>query len=98
MAQSTVKLIVDASNAISPLKRVNDQTKLLSQNTNKLKGRLDKSNRSIRDTGRSAKTASSGVGSLLGALKPLLAALAVVGTARFVFVKTAELESQPREQ
>ena len=94
MAQSTVKLIVDASNAISPLKRVNDQTKLLSQNTNKLKGRLDKSNRSIRDTGRSAKTASSGVGSLLGALKPLLAALAVVGTARFVFVKTAELESQ----
>ncbi len=94
MAQSTVKLIVDASNAISPLKRVNDQTKLLSQNTNKLKGRLDKSNRSIRDTGRSAKTASSGVGTLVGALKPLLAALAVVGSARFVFVKTAELESQ----
>ncbi len=94
MAQSTVKLIVDASNAISPLKRVNDQTKLLSQNTNKLKGRLDKSNRSIRDTGRSAKTASAGVGTLVGALKPLLAALAVVGTTRFVFVKTAELETQ----
>ncbi len=94
MAQSTVKLIVDASNAISPLKRVNDQTKLLSQNTNKLKGRLDKSNRSIRDTGKSAKTASAGVGTLVGALKPLLAALAVVGSARFVFVKTAELESQ----
>jgi len=94
VAQSTVKLIVDASNAISPLKRVNDQTKLLSQNTNKLKGRLDKSNRSIRDTGKSAKTASAGVGTLVGALKPLLAALAVVGSARFVFVKTAELESQ----
>jgi len=94
VAQSTVKLIVDASNAISPLKRVNDQTKLLSQNTNKLKGRLDKSNRSIRDTGRSAKTASAGVGTLVGALKPLLAALAVVGTTRFVFVKTAELETQ----
>ena len=94
MAQSTVKLIVDASNAISPLKRVNDQTKLLSQNTDKLKGRLDKSNKSIRDTGASAKTAQSGVKGLVGALKPLLAALAVVGTARFVFVKTAELESQ----
>jgi len=94
VAQSTVKLIVDASNAISPLKRVNDQTKLLSQNTDKLKGRLDKSNKSIRDTGASAKTAQSGVKGLVGALKPLLAALAVVGTARFVFVKTAELESQ----
>ena len=51
MAQSTVKLIVDAQNAINPLKRVNDQTKQLSQNTDKLKGRLDKSNRSLRDTG-----------------------------------------------
>ena len=94
MAQSTVRLIVDAQNAIAPLKRVNDQTKKLSQTTDKLKGRLDKSNRSLRDTGRSAKAASGGVKGLLGALKPLLAALAVVGTARFIFVKTAELETQ----
>jgi len=94
VAQSTVRLIVDAQNAINPLKRVNDQTKQLSQNTNKLKGRLDKSNRSIRETGSSAKTASTGVKGLVGALKPLLAALAVVQTAKFVFFKTAELESQ----
>ena len=94
MAQSTVRLIVDAQNAINPLKRVNDQTKILSKNTNALKGRLDKSNRSLRDTGRSAKTAQTGVKGLVGALRPLLAALAVVGTARFVFVKTAELETQ----
>jgi len=94
VAQSTVRLIVDAQNAITPLKRVNDQTKKLSQTTDKLKGRLDKSNRSLRDTGRSAKAASGGVKGLLGALKPLLAALAVVGTARFIFVKTAELETQ----
>ena len=94
MAQSTVRLIVDAQNAITPLKRVNDQTKKLSQTTDKLKGRLDKSNRSLRDTGRSAKVASTGVKGLVGALRPLLAALAVVGTARFIFVKTAELETQ----
>ena len=94
MAQSTVRLIVDAQNAINPLKRVNEQTKQLSQNTDKLKGRLDKSNKSIRDTGTSAKTAQSGVKGLVSALKPLLAALAVVQTAKFVFVKTAELESQ----
>ena len=94
MAQSTVKLIVDAQNAIAPLKRVNEQTKALSSSTDKLKGRLDRSNRSLKNTGRAAKTASAGVGTLVGALKPLLAALAVVGTARFIFVKTAELETQ----
>ena len=94
MAQSIVTLIVDAQNAINPLKRVNDQTKQLSQNTNKLKGRLDKSNRSIRETGSSAKQASSGVKTLTGALGPLLKALAVAATARFIFVKTAELETQ----
>ena len=94
MAQSTVKLIVDAQNAIRPLQRVNDQTKALSSNTNKLKGRLDKSNRSLRDTGKSAKQASSGVKTLTGALGPLLKALAVAATARFIFVKTAELETQ----
>ncbi len=94
MAQSTVRLIVDAQNAIRPLQRVNEQTKALSNSTDKLKGRLNKSNKSLRDTGRSAKTASAGVGTLVGALKPLLAALAVVGTARFIFFKTAELETQ----
>jgi len=94
VAQSTVKLIVDAQNAIRPLQRVNEQTKALSSHTNKLKGRLDKSNRSLKNTGRSARTASTGVKGLVGALRPLLTALAVVGAARFVFVKTAELETQ----
>ena len=96
MAQSTVRLIVDAQNAITPLKRVNDQTKKLSQTTDKLKGRLDKSNRSLRDTGKSAKVASTGVKGLVGALRPLLAALAVVGTAKFVIFQTAELERQTK--
>ena len=94
MAQSTVKLIVDAQNAIRPLQRVNEQTKALSSSTDKLKGRLNRSNKALRDTGRAAKTASAGIGTLVGALKPLLAALAVVGTARFIFFKTAELETQ----
>ena len=94
MAQSTVKLIVDAQNAIAPLKRVNEQTKALSSSTDKLKGRLDRSNRSLRNTGRAAKTASAGVSTLTKAFAPLLAAVSVLGAARFVFVKTAELETQ----
>jgi len=94
VAQSTVKLIVDAQNAIRPLQRVNEQTKALSKSTDKLKGRLDRGNRSLRDTGRAAKTASAGVGTLVGALKPLLAAFAILGTAKFIFFKTAELQTQ----
>jgi len=94
VAQSTVKLIVDAQNAIRPLQRVNQQTQALSKSTDKLKSRLDKSNRSIRDTGKSARVASSGVKTLTGALGPLLKALALAATARFIFVKTAELQTQ----
>ena len=60
MAQSTVRLIVDAQNAVSPLRRVNDATKKLSKNTDKLKNRLNKSNRAIRDSGRSATVAAGG--------------------------------------
>jgi hypothetical protein len=96
VAQSTVKLIVDAQNAIRPLQRVNEQTKALSSSTDKLKGRLDKSNRSLKNTGTSARTASTGVKSLVGALRPLLAALAVVGSARFVLFQTAQLETQTK--
>ena len=96
MAQSTVKLIVDAQNAIAPLKRVNEQTKALSSSTDKLKGRLDRSNRSLKNTGRAAKTASAGVGTLVGALKPLLAALATIQSVKFVLFQTAQLETQTK--
>jgi hypothetical protein len=96
VAQSTVKLIVDAQNAIRPLQRVNEQTKALSKSTDTLKGRLDKSNSSLRSTGRAAKTASGGVRTLVGALRPLLTALAVIGTGKFVIFQTADLERQTK--
>ena len=94
MAQSTVKLIVDAQNAIRPLQRVNEQTKNLSQNTDKLKNKINNSNKSLRNTGRAAQTASTGINTLVASLRPLLAALALVGTARFIFVQTADLQTQ----
>lgn len=96
MAQSTVKLIVDAQNAISPLKRVNDATKNLSNNTNKLKDRLNKSNRSIRESGRAANSASTGFATLNKSLLPLLKVLAAVAATRFVIFQTAELETQTK--
>ena len=94
MAQSTVRLIVDAQNAIRPLQRTDQITQQLSKNTNKLKGRLDKSNRSFRDQGASARVAAGGVRTLTNSLAPLLKALALAATFRFVFVKTAELQTQ----
>ena len=46
MAQSTVRLIVDAQNAIRGLQNTDRVTKTLAGNTNKLKSRLDSSSRS----------------------------------------------------
>ena len=94
MAQSTVRLIVDAQNAINPLRRVNDATKNLSKNTDKLKNRLNKSNRAIRDSGRSARAAAGGFRTLNRSLGPLLKILAVIGATRFVFINAADIETQ----
>jgi len=94
VAQSTVRLIVDAQNAINPLRRVNDATKNLSKNTDKLKNRLNKSNRAIRDSGRSARAAAGGFRTLNRSLGPLLKILAVIGATRFVFINAADIETQ----
>jgi len=94
VAQSTVRLIVDAQNAIRPLQQTDRITKQLSKNTDKLKGRLDRSNRSFREQGTSAKVAAGGVQTLTRSIAPLLKALALAATFRFVFVKTAELQTQ----
>jgi len=94
VAQSTVRLIVDAQNAITPLKRVNEQTKNLSNSTNKLKNRLNEGKKSFDRFGNSGKRASSGVNNLVNSLKKLAAAFAVIQTAKFVIFQTAELERQ----
>ncbi len=94
MAQSTVKLIVDAQNAIRPLQRVNQQTQNLNKNTNKLKDSLNKSNTSLRATGRAATSASGGFRTLNKSLGPLLKVLAAIAAVKFVFVQSADIETQ----
>ena len=49
MAQSNVKLTVDATGAISAIQRTNNLTKKLSKSTDELKRRVDKSNKSLFD-------------------------------------------------
>ena len=94
MAQSTVQLIVDAQRAIGPLQKTDRITKTLANNTNKLKNRLDKSSRSYRNNANAARGAAGGVRTFTRAIAPLLKALAAIAAARFVFVQTAELETQ----
>ena len=94
MAQSTVRLIVDAQNAIRPLQRTDQLTKQLSGSTEKLKNRLNRSSRAFRENGTSAKVAAGGVRTLTSSLGPLLKALALAATFRFIFVKTADLQTQ----
>tara|TARA_R100000231_G_scaffold138335_1_gene116469 strand:+ start:3087 stop:4772 length:1686 start_codon:yes stop_codon:yes gene_type:complete len=94
VARSTVELIVNAQNAISSLNKTNAITKTLSNNTDKLKNRLDRSSRSFRNSGNAARGAAGGVKTFTRSIAPLLKALAIAATARFVFVQTAELETQ----
>ena len=94
MAQSTVRLIVDAQNAIAPLKRVNDATKNLNKNTNQLKNRLNEGKRSFDRFGNSAKQSSKGVNTLVGTIRKLAAAFAILQVGKFVIFQTAELEKQ----
>ena len=94
MAQSTVRLIVDAQNAINPLKRVNDATKNLSRNTDKLKDKLNEGKKNFDKFGNAGKGASSKVNTLTGTIKKLAAAFALIKTAQFIFVNAAEIETQ----
>ena len=94
MAQSTVKLIVDAQNAIRPLQKTDTLVKTLANSTNKLKNKLNGGKKSFDNLGNSGKRAATGVNTLTGTLKKLAAAFAVIQTAKFVFFKTAELETQ----
>jgi phage tail tape-measure protein len=94
VAQSTVKLIVDAQNAIRPLQRTSDATKELSKNTDKLKRKLGEGKKQFNEFGNNAKKASVGVGSLTKTIRNLAAAFAVVQAGKFVFFQTAQLETQ----
>jgi len=94
VAQSTVQLIVDAQRAIGPLQQTDRITKTLANNTNKLKNRLDRSSRSFKDNGLAARGAAGGIKTFTRSIAPLLKALAAIAAARFVFVQTAELETQ----
>ena len=89
-----IKIKVSARDANRNLDKLKNSSNKLSEAFNKVTSRSQKTQRAIRNTGKAARSASSGVRSLSASLRPLLAAFAVIGSARFVFVKSAEIETQ----
>ena len=96
MARSSIELIVNASKAINPLKRVTAETRKLDGAVRDANGRLRDAKGRFVAVGNSAKKSAGGISSLTGAVKQLAIAAAVVGAGKFVFAKTAELEKQTR--
>jgi tape measure domain-containing protein len=96
VARSSIELIVDASKAINPLKRVTAETRKLDGAVRDANGRLRDAKGRFVAVGNSAKQSVGGISSLTGAVKQLAIAAAVVGAVKFGFAKTAELEKQTR--
>ncbi len=92
--ESRINLIVNANNAIRPLQRTNDVTRKLAGNNRRLKGRIDKTNKSLRATGAAAGVASGGLNAVAGAARNLLLGFGLFKTAEFVLFNTAKLETQ----
>jgi len=92
--ESRINLIVNASNAIRPLQRTNDITRKLAGNNRRLKGRIDKTNKSLRATGAAAGVAAGGLNAVAGAARNLLLGFGLFKTAEFVLFNTAKLETQ----
>ena len=96
MARSSVELIVDASKAINPLKRVTAETKKLESSVAKAQSGIRRTNRAFKETGRVAERASKGVNKLGGAIRGLVAGFGAFQAGKFVIFKTAELERQTK--
>ena len=96
MARSSVELIVDASKAINPLKRVTSETRKLEGATRDANGRLRDSRSRFISVGKSATQASKGVNNLAGAIRGLVAGFGIFQAGKFVIFKTAELERQTK--
>lgn len=96
MARSSVELIVDASKAINPLKRVTSETKKLEASVAKAQSGIRRTNRAFKETGRVAERASKGVNKLGGAIRGLVAGFGAFQAGKFVIFKTAELERQTK--
>lgn len=95
-AQSKIELIVQATKALNPLRAVKKATAELEKAVQDAKNDIVAFNRTVKKTGTASKAAATGVNVLNASVKRLLGVLAAVGAARFIVVKTAEIQRQQR--
>jgi len=96
MAESIVKLIVDATQGIRSLKRFKKATAEVEGAVLDANGRLRDAKGRFVASGNAADKASLSVGKLTKTVTKLTAAFSFFQAARFVFVKTAEIEKQSK--
>ena len=91
------------SKGVDKLSGATSQTRKLGEAAKKAQGSLDGASNNIRKFGKSSQTAgrqasvaAKGVNTLNKAVRNLVGAYALINAAKFVFVKTAELESQTK--
>ena len=95
MAQTAVDIVVKVVGD-QKLKRLDTSLRGTAANSVKAATGLDRSAKSARNLGSQARRAEPAVSKLGGAIRGLVTAAAVLGTAKFVIGKTAELETQTR--
>ena len=95
MAQTAVDIVVKVVGD-QKLKQLDTSLRGTAANSVKAATGLDRSAKSARNLGSQARRAEPAVSKLGGAIRGLVTAAAVLGTAKFVIGKTAELETQTR--
>ncbi len=95
MAQTAVDIVVKVVGD-QKLKQLDTSLRGTAANSVKAATGLDRSAKSARNLGNQARRAEPAVNKLGGAIRGLVTAAAVLGTAKFVIGKTAELETQTR--
>jgi len=99
VAVSSVKLIVDAQNAVNPLKRVAKETKKVEEGVRDVNGRLRDAKGRFIGAGKGAQQASGSFKSLGGALVKVAAAYATLAAAQSaVRAGIQRIESERRLQ
>jgi tape measure domain-containing protein len=96
MAESIVKLIVDATQGIRSLGRFKKATGEAAQKAELLQKSVSKAGASAKRSAKEIDAVDKAAGKLTSTVTKLTAAFSFVQAARFVFVKTAEIEKQSK--
>ncbi|REJ66021.1 MAG: hypothetical protein DWQ28_08000 [Proteobacteria bacterium] len=96
MAKDVTLLIKLNDQASGKIRKITNSTRQLERAANGAQNSIRRTNKGIRDTGREAARASTGVNKLGSAIRGLAAGFGIFQAGKFVIFKTAELERQTK--